>query len=125
MIRIGLHTQEFVVKKEQAALKAVWAFAARELDIESTLEALHEYTRITLWTEKSDDESLDRNAQKLIDIYRMTLRDRPWEKCDCRVCREIGVDAIIFRSSNRNKRRGIHNLHIFNNYVKSVLARQQ
>lgn len=124
MIRMGLHTQEYVLQKEQNALKAVWAYAARELDLESTLGSLQEYTRITLWTEKSDDEALDRKTQKLIDVYRTTLRDRAWEKCNCRVCREIGVDAVIFRSSNRNKRRGIHNLHIFNNYVKNVLARQ-
>lgn len=124
MIRMGLHTQEYVIQKEQNALKAVWAYAAQKLDLESTLGALQEYTRITLWTDKSDDEALDRKTLKLIDVYRTTLRDRAWEKCNCRVCREIGVDAVIFRSSNRNKRRGIHNLHIFNNYVKNVLARQ-
>ena len=123
MIQMGVYTQEFVIQKEQDALKSVWDYAANKLDMETTLGALREYTRITLWTDKADDATLDRKTNRLLDVYRTTLHDRPWENCNCRVCREIGVDAVIFRSSNRNKRRGIHNLHIFNNYVKNVLTR--
>jgi len=37
------------------------------------------------------------------------LTDRPWEKCRCPVCREIGVDVVVFRGTGRNKRRGFHN----------------
>ena len=51
------------------------------------------------------------NAQR--EVYRRTLADRPWEACSCRTCREGGIESVIFRSSNRNKRRGIHNLHVF------------
>jgi hypothetical protein len=47
------------------------------------------------------------------EIYRRTLSDKPWKKCACRVCREGGVEALLFRNSNRNKRRGMHNLHVF------------
>jgi hypothetical protein len=45
--------------------------------------------------------------------YRRTLQDRPWEKCDCGICQEVGVEVIIFRGSERNKRRGFHNLAVF------------
>jgi hypothetical protein len=27
------------------------------------------------------------------------------------------VEAVIFRTSNRNKRRGIHNLHVFHTHL--------
>ncbi len=42
--------------------------------------------------------------------YRETLADRPWERCDCGVCRSAGVEVILFRGNNRNRRRGFHNL---------------
>lgn len=45
----------------------------------------------------------------LADRYRRTLEDRPWEKCKCDICQSIGINALIFRGLNRNKRRGAHN----------------
>lgn len=46
------------------------------------------------------------------DAYRKTLEDRPWASCPCEVCEKVGVEVIIFRGSERNKRRGFHNLYI-------------
>lgn len=37
------------------------------------------------------------------------LNDRPWEKCRCPVCRDMGIDVVVFRGTGRNKRRGFHN----------------
>ena len=37
----------------------------------------------------------------------------PWKSCDCAVCRDVGIQVIIFRGTERNKRRGFHNLHVF------------
>ena len=56
-------------------------------------------------------------AAKQRKVYADTLTDRPWEHCSCRVCRVAGVEALIFRTSNRNKRRGIHNLHVFHTHL--------
>jgi hypothetical protein len=50
--------------------------------------------------------------------YRHTLLDRPWKNCPCRVCREAGAEVIIFRGSNRNKRRGFHNLYRFYQHLQ-------
>jgi len=125
MIRMGVFTQECVIEKEQNALRAVWAYGAGKLDMESALGAVRDYTRITLWTDSADDSTLEHKIERLMELYRNTLYNRPWDRCKCRVCREIGVDVVIFRSSNRNKRRGIHNLHIFNNYLKSILMRHE
>jgi len=41
--------------------------------------------------------------------YYNTLKDRPWRKCSCPVCKSIGVEVIVFRGNNRNRRRGFHN----------------
>lgn len=63
----------------------------------------------------------DKYATRAAD-YRATLRDRPWLDCPCRVCQEAGVDVILFRGSNRNKRRGFHNLFWFYQHLQRTLA---
>jgi hypothetical protein len=40
------------------------------------------------------------------------LTDQPWKKCPCAVCREVGINVVIFRGAARNKRRGLHNTWI-------------
>lgn len=36
------------------------------------------------------------------------------------ICRDAGIDVIIFRGSNRNKRRGIHNLGVYKNHIERL-----
>ena len=47
------------------------------------------------------------------DRIRRTLEDRPWAKCPCDICRDVGVEVLIFRGNNRNRRRGFHNTFVF------------
>lgn len=42
--------------------------------------------------------------------YLRTLTEQPWKRCECAICQEIGVEVIIFRGNNRNRRRGFHNV---------------
>ena len=51
--------------------------------------------------------------------YKRTLEDRPWKECGCPICSKISVEVAIFRASNRNKRRGIHNLHVYHKHIKA------
>lgn len=44
-----------------------------------------------------------------IEKHEALLTDRPWEKCRCPVCRDMGIDVAVFRGAGRNKRRGFHN----------------
>ena len=62
--------------------------------------------------------------EKLRGRYRTTLADKPWRKCDCRICRDVGIEVMIFRASNRNKRRGIHNLAAFKTVVDALPSNQ-
>lgn len=58
-----------------------------------------------------------RSAESVADIvrrYTRVLADRPWAHCGCAICTEIGVEVIIFRGNNRNRRRGFHNTYVFN-----------
>ena len=83
---------------EQQALTAVRAYAQNRLDQETTLGALLEYAR-----------GIGDVAPRTMEDYQITLDSRPWEQCSCSICREVGVEVIIFRGNNRNRRRGFHN----------------
>lgn len=88
-------------KLEKEALRAVHLYGKGQLPLNETLQAVLAY-----------DELVDRNEKRNTDLaraYQLTLEARPWEKCPCRVCRSLGIDVVIFRGANRNKRRGIHN----------------
>lgn len=123
LIRMGVYEQEDVLSMEQHALNQLRSYAVGETSLDDVIEAVLNYTRVTLYENEKKGESIDKKLKNLEKLYRSTLEDRPWEMCNCRVCREAGIEVVIFRSSNRNKRRGIHNLHIFNNYLKGVLSR--
>lgn len=49
----------------------------------------------------------------LLQEYQETLRERPWDRCDCPLCREHGIEVCIFRGNDRNRRRGFHNTRRF------------
>jgi hypothetical protein len=56
---------------------------------------------------------------ELIEFYRKTLRDKPWKSCNCPICRELGIEVVLFRGNNRNRRRGFHNIYVFYNVFKN------
>lgn len=111
--RRGVLHQETALKLETSALDAVRQHVAGNLTIDVALDRVLEYWKALNWREDHDQASQLRALIKQREIYRRTLNDKPWQGCACRVCREGGVEALLFRNSNRNKRRGMHNLHVF------------
>ena len=93
---------------ESTALRDLRDYEAGYTDMQTALDSLLAYERFL-----DPDRSYD-------DAYRRTLEDRPWEHCDCRACTEIGIEVLIYRGMNRNKRRGFHNLHCFHRRLKAV-----
>jgi RNase P subunit RPR2 len=70
------------------------------------------------------DDGLTQNEIKKMETlrerYTNTLTKAPWKKCPCKICKTVGIEVIIFRSSNRNKRRGFHNLYAYQNHIKNL-----
>ena len=98
-----------IQEMEKKALKAIKEYANNKTeDVEEVLKTVLEYDILLL-------REYDGNHH--YDKYKKTLIDRPWEKCNCEICKSIGVDVIIFRGANRNKRRGFHNTKIFYDYI--------
>jgi len=96
-----------IAKLESDCLRALRDYDKDKLDLETTLDTLISYD--SLFLRNGSDGS------NLRDSYRMTLQDKPWKSCRCPICRQIGIEVIIFRRTNRNKRRGLHNTWVFYN----------
>jgi hypothetical protein len=86
---------------ESEALAALHEYGRGARTLEQTLRAVLNYDRML--SRSSDD------GDDLESAYRRTLRAKPWSNCKCPVCESLGIDVLIFRGSNRNKRRGSHN----------------
>lgn len=117
----GKFSQEDLQRREKDALNALRAFDQDELGLEEALENVMNYCSPLLLGK--DEDFSEREKQKIKNLenrYRETLEERPWSKCNCDICSKVGVEVIIFRGGNRNRRRGFHNLEIYHQYVKEL-----
>ena len=98
MIEEGKGTYEQFKAMEKASLTAIRDYDKGIVSLEKALETILEY-----------DELIGEGREIHKESYRETLENMPWKKCNCEICRNIGVEVIIFRGNNRNRRRGFHN----------------
>jgi len=56
---------------------------------------------------------------QVLGYYRRVLEDQPWKTCPCPICRKHGIEVIIFRGNNRNRRRGFHNTWAFRQMLQN------
>lgn len=122
-IKRGLFRAEDLVKMEQNALKKLRDFDKSIGSLEGTAEAVAEYHHYLLQGQGEDPKSIDKALSLVRTRIERTLREQPWKRCKCSICRSVGVEVIIFRSSNRNKRRGFHNLGVYHQHLKNTLER--
>lgn len=122
LIKRGSFRQEDLRALESEALTAVRAYGRREASLDEALGAVLNYAEPALFGELAEDRRRAKREQ-LAARYRRTLEDRPWERCRCAICRTVGIEVVLFRASNRNKRRGIHNLAVFHDRVQQLESR--
>jgi len=116
----GNFVQENLLRMERTALNILRSYDKGEASLEETLDAIITYARPLHWTPSITEEALKRKLHTLRLHYQRTLEAKPWQHCGCAICRTASVDTIIFRASNRNKRRGIHNLGVFYDHLKRI-----
>lgn len=85
---------------EQACFTGALAYEEGSLDLDVLVNRLREYEKF--WHGGKDDS----------DRYRQTLQDAPWRRCECSICRQLGIHVVLFRGAERNRRRGFHNLYM-------------
>ncbi len=104
----NIEIENFDIKKleklEKNALESLFKYDEGKLSLEETLHNVMEYDKLFL--RSSENEKFEHK-------YKRTLMDKPWEKCNCPFCKSLGINVLIFRGTNRNKRRGFHNLWAF------------
>lgn len=116
----GQLEQETLLELERQALEAVRGYDRHGVTLEDAVERVADYGSLL-----ADDPSTGSpSREKLRDAIRVdaerTLRERPWSTCPCEICQVASVDVAIFRSSERNKRRGFHNLGVFFRHVRRL-----
>lgn len=89
-----------IKRLEKAALRALHAYDKGRIGLESCLQAVVDYDSLL---RRSDE------TEGSVSAYRKVLTQKPWKSCKCRMCSSLGIDVVIFRGLNRNKRRGAHN----------------
>jgi hypothetical protein len=107
-IRAGRVDQDVARRLERRCLDNLRQFEASKVGIDEVVDALHAYAQL-----HGDKVDRRRQAAEL-------LHATPWRECECEVCDTVGIEVVIFRGTERNKRRGFHNLHIFKARLDSM-----
>jgi hypothetical protein len=123
-VRQGDFRSEDLSALEAAALKALRAYDNDEANLEDVLESVLTYNAILAMGRPYEEVRHATTMEKLRTRYRATLADKPWRQCSCPICQTVGIEVMIFRASNRNKRRGIHNLAVFKGVVDALSTPQ-
>ncbi|MUL67526.1 queuine/other tRNA-ribosyltransferase [Mycobacterium sp. CBMA 234] len=99
-ILAGRVAQRDAIEAERNSLQALRAFDHDECSIDEALDAVLAYEHVI-------------GVKKTYrDLYADTLKVMPWRTCPCGLCEKHGIEMVIFRGSERNKRRGFHNLSV-------------
>ena len=93
-----------ILEMENKCLSNLEKFDGTEASRQEVLDSINEYG--PLLQRKGEDNHF-------VEKHKALLIDRPWEKCRCPFCKTAGINVVIFRGSNRNKRRGLHNTWVF------------
>jgi hypothetical protein len=77
---------------------------------------------MTRWWRPEGDATLGVPRKETRERIARTLEARPWQACGCAICARWGVDVVIFRGNDRNRRRGLHNTYVFYQRLQRDLA---
>jgi hypothetical protein len=95
---------------ERKALDAVLNVDTGRTSVADAVRVIEDYDRL-----------IGENRDWMGEQYRRTLEDKPWNKCPCAICRTWGIQVMIFRGNNRNRRRGFHNTYVFYRLMQAAL----
>jgi hypothetical protein len=110
----GRASADRVDQLEATCVEAMRRFDAGQLGVDETLDLLEEY-----------DELITPDRPPTRELLRATLEERPWKSCPCAICRTDGIQVVIFRGNNRNRRRGFHNTYAFYRLLQRALEGEE
>lgn len=113
-IKAGKVDQNKAKRIEKRCLEILRLYDEGASSLTQALQVLREY-EIVIGVEDS---------KSLIFQYERTLSDKPWKNCSCDVCKKIGINTVLFRGAERNRRRGFHNIFVLHEKLKRNLGQE-
>jgi hypothetical protein len=110
MVQDGRAEAAFVQAAELKSMNALRRYDQGKATVNEVIAVLEEL-----------DHLITPDRPTFMDEYRRTLVDAPWKSCSCAICKKWGIETIIFRGNDRNRRRGFHNTYVFHRLFQSVL----
>lgn len=108
-IKAGRVNQSRARTLEQLCLRRLNEFDSGECTVQAVIDPLTAYAQLV-------DSDRDRTSE-----YRELLETSPWKRCSCGICERVGIQVVVFRGTERNKRRGFHNLFVFSRRLRKGL----
>lgn len=124
-IKRGIFSAEDLQKREHKALTALREYDRGKAKLGTTLKAVTEYQQFLTLGDDEGAEQHEKTLAKSTELAHKTLEAMPWKSCKCDICSSIGVEVIIFRSNNRNRRRGFHNLAVYHKHLHNTLEKRR
>jgi hypothetical protein len=122
-IKRGIFSTDDIQRKEQQALNTLRSYDRGKCSSKETVDAVMQYHRFLILGDDKTAHNHENILDKVRDRVTRTIEETPWKRCECDICKSVGVEVIIFRSSNRNRRRGFHNLGVYHKHLQDTLGR--
>ena len=121
LVQSGKLELETSVKCEKEALRELRLLDEGTSTMENALDAIRTYWAL-IKSEDAKTNPIKANKEMATLTSRVipTLKNMPWKECTCKICRDIGVEVVIFRGNNRNRRRGMHNLAVYADKIQTL-----
>lgn len=113
-ILAGEVSQAKAISAERECLKRLRGFDHGTVPADEVLDVLGDYESLV---------NAGAAKKSYLPAYQRTLADGPWRDCPCALCRLHGIEMVIFRGSERNKRRGFHNLTVLEAKMRAITTR--
>ena len=111
MVSEGRASADEVARKEEQCLTALRRFDKGKGSVADVLSTISEY-----------DHLITPDRTMILEGIRETLEAKPWKHCPCSICKRDGIEVVIFRGNNRNRRRGFHNTYVFYQLLQKALS---
>lgn len=110
MVQEGRASSGFVEATERKCMEVLRRYDRGKATVNEAIKMLDDL-----------DHLITPDRLTFMEDYRRTLEDAPWKKCPCAICKKDGIDVIIFRGNDRNRRRGFHNTYVFYRLMQKAL----
>lgn len=119
-VKKGLFRAEDLTRLEKQALITLRAYDDGSADLAEAVSAAVTYGAVLVAEKPYEDCADTVPIKQLASRYEQTLAEKPWKECPCAICRQASIEVVIFRGSNRNKRRGMHNLAVYKSHLERL-----